>query len=80
MTGALSQLGGVLARRGGQLQRAHVVVREHLGPVLDTIGRQLFEPTSDREVLLRPVQPGNLSVRDIPDQRVGEGELHLVGD
>src|SRR5439155_25357298 len=69
----------VLTRRAGELERAGVMVSEHLGDVVGPLGERL-DPLGRTAVLLRPLGTGDLAVRNIPDEHVAEGVLHLAAD
>jgi len=54
------------------------VVGEHLGVVVRS--PEALDPPGDLTVLLHPVWTGDLSIRDIANERVGERKLRLALD
>ena len=69
----------VIASRGAsQFQGGGPVVGEHLGVVFGTAER--LDPLGDTAVLRSPVRAGNLTVGDVANERMGEGELALALD
>ena len=68
----------ILARRACELERAGVVVRNHLRVILGTTER--LDPLGGTRVFLRPLGARNLPVRDVAHQDVLERELRLTGD
>jgi hypothetical protein len=54
------------------------VVGEHLGVVFGTAER--LDPLGDAAMLRSPVRAGNLTVGDVANERMGEGELALALD
>ena len=68
----------ILARRARELERAGVVVRNHLCVILGTTER--LDPLGGTRVLLRPLGARNLPVRDVAHQDMLERELRLAGD
>ena len=75
---AYKEVVDVLARRAGELERAGVVVRNHLGVIFRTTER--LDPLGGTRVLLRPLGARNLPVRDIAHQDMLERELRLAGN
>src|SRR5215218_3603494 len=57
----------LLARRAGKLERAQIVVSEHLRAVL-AIRAQCFDPFGREPVLFGSESARNLPVRDVPDE------------
>ena len=55
------------------------MVSEHLGDVVGSLG-ECLDPLGCTAVLLRPLGAGNLAVRNIPDEHMAEGVLHLAAD
>src|SRR5581483_7749632 len=68
----------VLPRRAAELDRAQVVVGEHLASILHAAER--LEPRRGQALLLGPARARNLAVRDVPHEEVQEGVLRLPLD
>lgn len=77
-SGIAGKNGRVLAGCARELQRAHVVVRQHLG-VLVRAPEQL-DPSGGRGMLPGPHRARDLSVSDVAQQDVEERVLRLAGD
>ena len=60
-----------------ELERARVVVREHLRMILETAVR--LDPPRGAGVLFDPARPPDLPVRDVAQQHVQERVLRLPG-
>jgi hypothetical protein len=56
-----------------ELEGCAPVMREHLGVVLRA--SETRDPLGGPAMLVGPVTAGDLPVRDVPDERMGEGEL-----
>ena len=63
----------VLGCRRQRLQSAHVVVRAQLRVIVRPAQR--LDPRGGPAMLLRPLRPRDLAVRDVADERVGERVL-----
>jgi hypothetical protein len=74
--GALGNRLHLLACRAGELERAQIVVREHLGAVL-AIRAQRLDPLGRELVLLRPQGARDLAVGDVANEHVPERVLSL---
>jgi hypothetical protein len=66
------------ARRAAQLQRLSVVVGEQFGMVGDPFDRESLDPPGGQDMLVHPGEPRDLTVGDVPDQRVREGVFHVT--
>ncbi len=61
-------------------RRGPVVVGDQLGELVHAFTCQLFDPRAVLRVCTGPPALRQAGVRDVPDQRVLERELHLAGD
>ena len=80
MPGALRQLAEPAARRPRELERAQVVVREHLGEVLGAVAGQALDPLGGEPVRVGAPRARDLRVGDVADEDVAEDEGGLAGD
>ena len=65
-----------LARGASELERARVVVREHLRAVF-AVGGQSFDPLGRSAMFLRSLRARHLSIGDVTDEHVPERILRL---
>jgi hypothetical protein len=76
----LGELARILTRCPGQLDRAEIVVGEHLRPILRAVHAQRRDPLRSGQVLGGSPSARDLSVRDVSNQHVQEDVLILSGD
>ncbi len=72
--------GSCAAGRAIEVERAQVVVRDHLREVLGAGRRQRLDPVGRQPVHLRPPCARDLAVGDVADEDVAEDELGLARD
>src|SRR6266545_332188 len=69
-----------LSGGASELERAQIVVGEHLGLILASVEGERLEPFGGQPVLLSPGGPRDLRVGDVANERVAERVFLLVGD
>ena len=78
--GRLRERVDLLAGGPRELERAQIMVGEHLRSVLGSLDVERLDPGSGEAMLLRPPPPRDLAVGDVANEDVPEGVLRLAVD